>query len=205
MLPRANPLTALPRLPSIFTGAMVCFNVNHSHLSYADRCKHNHWGERHDQADNNVRIHAAVCDEGTQLGDWQRATLDGNQALSQGDAQAALARYHIALDLADALWGEISDPDTAIATRVVSHHNLAELHVRTKRPDLAAMHFYQAHELLYKINQDASLDPRWREAARRHSGVTHTELLQFLRQHPGHEQAGHAAVLPWQDPADTQH
>jgi len=64
------------------------------------------------------------------LGDWQRATLDGNRALTRDDAQAALAQYHIALDLADALWGKISDPDIAIATRVVSHHNLAELYVR---------------------------------------------------------------------------
>ncbi|MFT0531685.1 DUF2753 family protein [Castellaniella hirudinis] len=139
------------------------------------------------------------------LGDWQRATLDGNQALAHNDIQTALAQYHTALGLADALWRQLSDPDTAIAMRVVSHHNLAELHTRTRRPDLAATHFYQAHELLYEITQDASLDLRWRAAARRHSSVARIELLQFLHRHPGHERAGHAAALPWQDPAETQH
>lgn len=139
------------------------------------------------------------------MGDWRRATLSGNYALAHGDAQAALAQYHIALDLADALWGQTSDPDIAIATHVVSHHNLAELHERTKRPDLAAMHLYRAHEWLYEIHQDTSLDPLWREATRRHSSVTHIELLQFLRRHPGHERTSHATAPPWQDPADTQH
>lgn len=139
------------------------------------------------------------------LTDWQRATLDGNKALLNDDTPAALARYHIALELAAKLWGKISDPDIAIATRVVSHQNLAELHVRTGRPDLAAMHFYQAHELLYDINQDVALDSRWREAARRHSSVTHIELLQFLRQHPSYERPSPAVALPWHDPADTQH
>jgi len=139
------------------------------------------------------------------LGAWQRATLRGNRALERGDVVAAQAQYRAALSLADALPGRAADADTAVAALVVSHHNLAELHRRAGRADLAGAHVCRAHELLHEMAVDASLDACWREAAWRHGRVTYAELLQFLRRHPGHDRACRAAALPWRDGAGPQH
>ncbi|MCD0501424.1 hypothetical protein [Bordetella petrii] len=139
------------------------------------------------------------------LSAWQRATLRGNRALERGDADGALAQYRVALSLADALPGRSTDADAAVAALVVSHHNLAELHGRGQRDDLAGAHVCQAHELLHEMAVDATLDARWRDAALRHGRVTYAELLQFLRHHPGHERARRAAALPWHDSTEPWH
>jgi len=150
---------------------------------------------------------AAVSPPATEpcLGAWQRATLRGNRALARGDMAAALVQYRAALSLADTLPGRASDADTAVAALVVSHHNLAELHQRAGRTDLAGAHVCRAHELLHEMAADPALDACWRAAAWRHGRVTYAELLQFLRRHPGHDRACRAAALPWRDGAESQH
>ncbi|HYG43795.1 MAG TPA: hypothetical protein VEA17_12815 [Bordetella sp.] len=136
---------------------------------------------------------------------WQRVTVRGNRALERGDAAAALTQYRAALSLADALPGRAADADTAVAALVVSHHNLAELHQRAGRADLAGAHVCRAHELLHEMATDATLEPDWRSAAWRHGRVTYIELMQFLRRYPGHPRARRAAELPWGDDAEPRH
>ncbi|MBV7483577.1 hypothetical protein [Bordetella sp. BOR01] len=154
-----------------------------------------------------LRSAAAVPPAATEpcLDAWQRVTLRGNRALARGDAAAALTQYRAALSLADALPGRAADADTAVAALVVSHHNLAELHQRAERADVAGAHVCRAHELLHEMAADTTLDPSWRAAAWRHGRMTYVELMQFLRRYPGHDRARRAAELPWTDDAESRH
>jgi len=147
----------------------------------------------------------AVSSADRSLGDWQRSTLRGNRALGQGSLAEALEHYRAALALAEALQDGPGEPDTALAALVVSHHNLAELHLRASRPDadLAAAHLCRAHELLHGMLSDARETPERRLAAWRHGRVTYVQLQNFLQRHPGHARARRAAALLWKHPGET--
>jgi len=135
------------------------------------------------------------------LARWRRAIVQGNDSFEAGDAPAALAAYRQALDLARGLPPGTED---AVAALVVSHHNLARLHEAAGRADEAAGHVCEAHETLCARAADAAAGHGAREAAWRHSRVTHAELLRFLQRHPGHDRASRAARLwPGDGPAQT--
>jgi hypothetical protein len=74
-------------------------------------------------------------------------------------------------------------PDEAVAAFVISHHNLADLHLALKQPEESAEYLCAAHQRLLRVIQDAHLNPALRQAAFNHSHKTYAELLGFINEH----------------------
>ncbi|OZI37000.1 hypothetical protein CAL29_00740 [Bordetella genomosp. 10] len=129
------------------------------------------------------------------LARWRGAIARGNRAFEQADYRQALARYRTALAQAEALLGACDDIDGALAAFVVAHHNLADTWLRLGRDDERGEHLAAAHEALHRMMADDAMPPAWREAALRHSRVSHAELVRFLAACPGHARARAAHAL----------
>ena len=88
-----------------------------------------------------------------------------------------------ALALAQVLFERWADADEAVAACVISHHNLADLHLRLNQPEESAEYLCAIHQRLLQTMQDPRLNPQLREAALRQSSKTYVELLNFISDH----------------------
>ena len=139
---------------------------------------------------------------------WKRTTEIANRLFNQGDLVDARELYLQALALAQVLFERWHDADEAVAACVISHHNLADLHLRLKQPQESAEYLCAIHQRLLRTSQDMRLPQALREAALRQSGKTYTELLNFISeygQYPRTErllyrQEPQPGVLAGQDP-----
>ena len=93
-----------------------------------------------------------------------------------------------------------ADADEAVAACVISHHNLADLHLRLNQPEESAEYLCAIHQRLLQTMQDSRLSPQLREAALRQSSKTYVELLNFISDHGEyprtHRLLGGAAAQP---------
>ena len=64
---------------------------------------------------------------------WKSTILKGNSCFNRGDLVDARELYLQALALAQVLLERWGDPDEAVAAFVISHHNLADLHLSLKQ------------------------------------------------------------------------
>ena len=96
---------------------------------------------------------------------WKRTTEIANRLFQQGDLVDARELYLQALALAQVLFERWQDADEAVAACVISHHNLADLHLRLKQPQESAEYLCAIHQRLLQTCQDERLSPALREAA----------------------------------------
>ncbi|MNN54766.1 hypothetical protein D3C81_1696000 [compost metagenome] len=66
---------------------------------------------------------------------------------------------------------------------MISHHNLADLHLRLNQPEESAEYLCAIHQLLLQTLQDPRQAPALREAALRQSSKTYVELLTFISEY----------------------
>ncbi|TLX53451.1 hypothetical protein DN824_15660 [Stutzerimonas nosocomialis] len=116
---------------------------------------------------------------------WKRTIELANHYFAQGDYVDAREHYLQALALAQVLFDRWPDPDEAVAAYVISHHNLADVHLRLEQPEESAEYLCAIHERLLESLVDERLSPALRQAVLRHSGHSYRELLGFVARH-GH-------------------
>lgn len=114
---------------------------------------------------------------------WKRTIERANRFFTQGDLVDARECYLQALALAQVLFERWSNADEAVAACVISHHNLADLHLCLNQPEESAEYLCAIHQRLLQTLQDARLAPALREAAWRQSSKTYVELLNFISEH----------------------
>jgi hypothetical protein len=114
---------------------------------------------------------------------WKRTILKGNSCFNAGELIDAREVYLQALALAQVLLERWSVPDEAVAAFVISHHNLADLHLALKQPEESAEYLCAAHQRLLQVIQSPRLTPALRQAAFNHSHKTYAELLAFINEH----------------------
>lgn len=114
---------------------------------------------------------------------WKRTIELANRYFSQGEYIDAREQYLQALALSRVLFERWHDTDEAVAAYVISHHNLADVHLRLKQPEESAEYLCAIHEHLLKCLIDPDLGPELRQACLRHSRHSYVELLQFIAIH----------------------
>ncbi|WP_437881777.1 hypothetical protein [Pseudomonas sp. LRF_L74] len=114
---------------------------------------------------------------------WKLTIEAGNRCFHEGDWVAAREYYLQALAEAQLLFERWRDPDAIVAAFVISHHNLADLHLALGHPEEAAENLCTSHERLLQAVADARLSSALRDAALQHSRHTYTELLRFIGEH----------------------
>ncbi|WP_040261788.1 MULTISPECIES: tetratricopeptide repeat protein [Pseudomonas] len=114
---------------------------------------------------------------------WKQTIERANALFAEGNWVDAREHYLRALALAQILFERWSNPDEAVAAFVVSHHNLADLHLKLRQPEESAEYLCAAHEHLLHAVADSHLSVALRQAALRHSDRTYTELLGFIAVH----------------------
>lgn len=114
---------------------------------------------------------------------WKRTIERANRFFMQGDLVDAREYYLQALALAQVLFERWSDADEAVAACAISHHNLADLHLRLNQPEESAEYLCAIHQRLLQTMQDNRLAPALREAALRQSSKTYVELLNFISEY----------------------
>lgn len=114
---------------------------------------------------------------------WKKTIEAGNRCFAEGDWVQAREFYLHALAEAQVLFGRWADHDMAVAAFVISHHNLADLHLMLGHLEEAAENLCASHERLLQAQSDAALPESLRAAAMHHSRRTYLELLQFIAEH----------------------
>ncbi|MGE8503657.1 MAG: hypothetical protein ACN6P1_15645 [Pseudomonas sp.] len=114
---------------------------------------------------------------------WKTIIETGNRCFSQGDWVQARELYLQALAEAQVMFGRWSDHNMAVAAFVISHHNLADLHLTLGQPEEAAENLCASHERLLQTLADVQQPQALREVALHHSRRTYLELLQFISEH----------------------
>ncbi len=114
---------------------------------------------------------------------WKRTIERANECFNRDELVDAREHYLQALAWAQVLLERWPHPDEAVAACVISHHNLADLHLRLNQPEESAEYLCAIHQRLLQAAQDPRLKPELRQAALRHSGKTYAELLAFIGEH----------------------
>lgn len=114
---------------------------------------------------------------------WKSTIEAGNRCFAEGDWVQARELYLLALAEAQVLFGRWRDHNMAVAAFVISHHNLADLHLMLGQPEEAAENLCASHERLLQTLGNDELPEVLREAALHHSRRTYLELLQFIAEH----------------------
>ncbi|MDG9923804.1 MULTISPECIES: tetratricopeptide repeat protein [unclassified Pseudomonas] len=114
---------------------------------------------------------------------WKKTIEAGNRRFAEGDWVQARELYLQALAEAQVLFGRWADHDMAVAAFVISHHNLADLHLMLGHLEEAAENLCASHERMLQTLADTALAEGLRAAAMHHSRRTYLELLQFIAEH----------------------
>ncbi|VXD03089.1 conserved hypothetical protein [Pseudomonas sp. 8Z] len=114
---------------------------------------------------------------------WKNTIEAGNRCFAEGDWVQARELYLQALAEAQVLFGRWRDPDMAVAAFVISHHNLADLHLMLGQSEAAADNLCASHERLLQTLADVQQPEALRDAALHHSSRTYFQLLQFIAEH----------------------
>lgn len=114
---------------------------------------------------------------------WKRTIELANQYFGRGEYIDAREHYLQALALSQVLFERWRDADEAVAAYVISHHNLADVHLRLKQPEESAEYLCAIHEQLLRCLVDPRLKPELRQACLRHSRHSYLELLHFTTAH----------------------
>lgn len=88
---------------------------------------------------------------------WQRTIEQGNRCFVTGALIDAREHYLHALALAQVLLERWGDADEAVMAFVISHHNLADLHLQLEQPEETAEYLCACHERLLRVSADQKL------------------------------------------------
>lgn len=114
---------------------------------------------------------------------WKQTIELANRYFSLGEYIDAREQYLQALALSQVLLERWHDADEAVAAYVISHHNLADVHLRLKQPEESAEYLCAIHEHLLQCLIDTRLTSELRLACLRHSRHSYVELIQFTTAH----------------------
>ena len=114
---------------------------------------------------------------------WKRTIERANRCFNLGELVDARELYLQALALAQVLFERWPDAEEAVAACVISHHNLADLHLRLNQPEESAQYLCAIHQRLLKTLEDVRLAPALRQAALRQSSMSYAELLSFISEY----------------------
>ncbi|MCY1273026.1 hypothetical protein D3C84_343750 [compost metagenome] len=114
---------------------------------------------------------------------WKRTIEAGNRCFTGGEWIEARELYLQAIAQAQILFERWPRTEEAVSALVISHHNLADLHLMLGQPEETAEHLCASHERLLQAMADTHLPGALREAALRHSRTTYTSLLQFISEY----------------------
>lgn len=114
---------------------------------------------------------------------WKRIIELANGYFSRGEYIDAREHYLQALALSRVLFERWHDADEAVAAYVISHHNLADVHLRLKQPEESAEYLCAIHEHLLQCLVDPRMTEELRHACLRHSRHSYVELIQFTTAH----------------------
>ncbi|AMB84350.1 hypothetical protein AWM79_03155 [Pseudomonas agarici] len=114
---------------------------------------------------------------------WKRMIERANRYFNLGELVDAREHYLQALALAQVLFERWPDAEEAVVACVISHHNLADLHLRLNQPEESVEYLCAIHQRLLQTMQDSRLAPPLREAALRQSSKTYVQLLAFISEH----------------------
>lgn len=119
------------------------------------------------------------------LPEWEQLMRSACDARRGGQAALAEAACRQALAIAQALLagGEASRADDRVAAFVVTHLQLADLHLDADRVRDAAAHLCTVHCTLMALLRSPATEPLLQQAAFRHSRETHAALLAHLAEH----------------------
>ncbi len=90
---------------------------------------------------------------------WKRTIERANRCFMQGELVDAREAYLQALALAQVLFERWANADEAVAACVISHHNLADLHLHLNQPEESAEYLCAIHQRLLQTMQDPRLSP----------------------------------------------
>lgn len=85
---------------------------------------------------------------------WQRTIEQANRCFVTGALIDAREHYLHALALAQVLLERWGDADEAVMAFVISHHNLADLHLQLEQPEETAEYLCACHERLLRVSAD---------------------------------------------------
>lgn len=114
---------------------------------------------------------------------WKRIIELANAYFSRAEYIDAREHYLQALALSRVLFERWHDADEAVAAYVISHHNLADVHLRLKQPEESAEYLCAIHEHLLQCLVDPRMTEELRQACLRHSRHSYVELIQFTTAH----------------------
>lgn len=114
---------------------------------------------------------------------WKRMIVQANHCFERGELVEARELYLQALALAQVLFERWNDVDQAVAACVVTHHNLADLHLSLEQPEESVEYLCAIHQRLLDVVHNTRFRAELRDAALRHSNRTLSELLSFIREH----------------------
>ncbi|WP_397451406.1 hypothetical protein [Pseudomonas sp. NA-150] len=114
---------------------------------------------------------------------WKRTIERANRCFNLGEYIDARELYLQALALAQVLFERWPDTDEAVAACVISHHNLADLHLHLHQPEESAEYLCAIHQRLLQVMQDPRMAPTLRQSALRQSNKTYAELLGFISEY----------------------
>lgn len=94
-----------------------------------------------------------------QINQWQDTIRQGNRCFTLCHYDESIRLYTQARQLAESLFSHWGDTEAAIATVVISYHNLADLYRHTRLPAQALEALHQAHSFTLHALQQARLMP----------------------------------------------
>ncbi|MGV8783946.1 hypothetical protein ACV35H_35495, partial [Pseudomonas aeruginosa] len=103
---------------------------------------------------------------------WQRTIEQGNRCFVTGALIDAREHYLHALALAQVLLERWGDADEAVMAFVISHHNLADLHLPLEQPYETAAYLSACHASLLRVSADPPLPLALRQADPQHTRRT---------------------------------
>lgn len=114
---------------------------------------------------------------------WQQQIQAGNECFNSHQLFAAIAHYQSAKQLAWELFAVWDESAEAVATVIISYHNLADLYLRRQQPDMAATELQRVHECLMAELDKTSVAglSAGQESGLSGSASMHSALLSGLR------------------------
>ena len=114
---------------------------------------------------------------------WKQQILAGNAFFNAHQNDRARAHYQAAKARAETLFAVWLDPHEAVASVVISYHNLADLYLEEGNTDRAEAELRQVHELICNAISDPGCSPERRDALLEGGNRTYVALLNYIKKH----------------------
>ncbi|MFT2090356.1 hypothetical protein [Paraglaciecola sp. 2405UD69-4] len=122
--------------------------------------------------------------QSNKMSNWKMQICAGNECFNKCQILSALAHYNNAVTQAEILLQDWFDPKAAVASVVISYHNLADLYLKENKPLLAEQMLTKVHQKIAMCLSDAR--PNSYRASALIWGVSQTyiALIHHHKNHP---------------------